>query len=119
MGERANQEQVKGWLSGTESRKQDYSANSPRGMLCPPILGVEEADNCRIQSEFGICGAGKELTGLWKSSSSCGWTMGRGCRCGQKGADGLGGNQGVKIPEVFMRPKGKCSESEEVRKPGG
>lgn len=37
----------------------------------------------------------------------------------QKGVDGLGGNQRVKTPEVYMRPKRKCSRKEEVRKLGG
>ena len=37
MGEEANQEQVKGWLSGPENTKQDCRANSPRDILCPPI----------------------------------------------------------------------------------
>ena len=38
MGEGANQEQVKGWLSGTENIKKDYRANSPHDILYPPIL---------------------------------------------------------------------------------
>lgn len=56
---------------------------------------------------------------LWKTSSGCGGTMGRGCRCSQKAPDGLGGNQGVKIPEDSMKLKRKCSGREEVKKLGG
>lgn len=77
------QGQINRWLSGTKEK------NRP---VVPKVHIVCSApwNNCRTESKFGTYRTGglrKLLMVLWKSSSSCGGTMGRGYRYSQKAAD--------------------------------
>lgn len=83
--------------------KKDYS-DSPHNVLCPPILGLEEAV-IELNHNLGLGGAGRtgtELRVLWKSNSSCGQTKGRGHRCDGKGLRGREGTKGPR-PQRSLR----------------